>query len=123
MKSLMFRILLVLSIFLSSSLLLAQATGTSRLVLDQAGPSLVDVNAYIYKYYPDSATVGITLTGVVCSGSSSPFVCVVNFPAFTPGSHTLTLSASNVAGEGPKSSSISFTFVVLPSAPINLRIQ
>lgn len=98
-------------------------TPTSRLAWDQGAPDLATAQAYAYTYYADGATTGTALTGVTCTGTAAPFTCSAAFPAFTPGNHTLTLTAKNVAGEGPKSSPLSFVFVVLPSAPQNVRIQ
>lgn len=96
----------------------AQATGTSKLAWDQPSvPDAATAQAFTYKYYADGATTGVTCTG------TAPVTCQVNYPAFTPGSHTLTLTASNVAGESPKSAVFSFTFVVIPAAPNNIRIQ
>jgi len=101
--------------------ILGQATLTSKLGFDQGGLSLAEVNAYIYRYYPDGAVNGINLI-TICTGVSSPFICVAAFPAFTPGMHSITITSSNAAGESPKSSAFSFTFVILPSAPLNPRI-
>jgi hypothetical protein len=104
------------------------ATPGVSLAWDIAGADLVTVQGYTYRYYPDGATPdgatpGTVLTGVTCSGAASPFTCSVPFPAFTPGSHTLTLTAANVAGESIPSAPFSFVFVVVPGAPSNIRIQ
>lgn len=102
----------------------AQPPGSSnqRFTFDQAAPTLADAQAYTYRYYPDNATVGIAFTGVTCSGTTSPFVCSVLIPAFTPGNHSITLTAANIAGESAKSSPFAFVFVVTPSVPVNIRI-
>lgn len=100
----------------------AQATTTSRIEWDQAAVDLATAQAYTYRYYADGATTGTAFSGVTCSGTASPFVCRVNFPAFTPGSHSLTLTAANAAGESAQSAAISFTFVVIPAVPSNPRI-
>lgn len=104
------------------------ATTANKIAWEQQAPSLADAQAYVYKYYPDGAATGIVLTGVTCTSTTSPTgtivpQCEVAFPAFTPGSHTLTLTASSVAGESVKSTPLSFAFVVIPSAPNNLRIK
>lgn len=103
----------------------APATASSRLAWDQAAPTLAEANAYTYRYYPDGATAGIAFAAgsVTCSGTASPFVCIVNFPAFTPGNHTLTLTAANVAGESAPSVVLTFQMVVTPAVPANPRIQ
>jgi hypothetical protein len=89
----------------------------------QAAPTLQDAGSYTYKYYADGATTGTTITSVSCSGSASPFACETPIPAFTPGSHTIALTASNLAGESEKSALFSFTFVVTPAAPGNISIK
>lgn len=89
----------------------------------QPAPTLADASGYTYKYYPDGATTGVTFTGVTCAGSAAPFTCEVLIPAFTPGNHSITITASNVAGESPKSAPFAFTFVVTPAAPVSIRIK
>jgi hypothetical protein len=115
----------LISILTFASVASAQppATGTSKIGWDQAAPSLAEAQGYIYKYYPDSATVGTTLNLVTCIGTISPYQCEVAFPAFTPGAHTLTITAGNIAGESAKSSPLNFAFVVTPSIPTNLKIK
>ena len=119
MKRVLLTLILVLAI---PSISWSQATTISRLAIDQGAPDLVTANSYTYKYYPDNAIAGIVLS-FTCTGTSSPFLCTTSFPAFTPGAHTLTVTASNIAGESPKSGILSFTFVIIPSVPTNLRIQ
>lgn len=98
------------------------ATPSNSILWDQGGPDVVTVNAYTFKYYPDGAAAGVAFTAaVVCTGTAAPFTCKVPYPAFTPGPHTVQITASNVAGESPKSAPLSFTFTVVPSAPTNLR--
>ena len=119
------RILLFTTLLLLVSSYVNAQTGTpsSKLTWDQQSSDLATAQAFTYKYYPDSSVTGTTLVGVICTGTTAPFVCQSPFPAFTPGAHTLTLTASNLAGESAKSLVISFTFVVIPSAPSNIRIQ
>jgi hypothetical protein len=100
----------------------AQVVSSSRLGWDQPNATAAEASSYTYKYYPDGATTGTVLTGITCSGTTT-VACSAVFPAFTPGAHTLTISATNSAGEGPKSAAFNFTFVVLPSAPVSLRVQ
>ncbi len=100
------------------------AGANSKIAWDQPAGTLVEAQAYTYKYYPDSAATGTTLVGVTCAGTTAPFQCEVAFPAFTPGSHTLTLTAGNIAGESAKSSPpLSFVFVVTPGIPGNVHIK
>lgn len=89
---------------------------------DQAAPSLADANAYVYKFYLNGAAVGVIAAPVVCSGAASPFLCVTLIPAFTPGTHAIQATASNAAGESPKSSPFTFTFIVTPGTPSGFRI-
>lgn len=95
----------------------------SKLAWDQVAPSLADASGYSYFYYADGATPRTALANVTCVGTSTPFQCSVNFPAFTPGNHTIAVSASNIAGESAKSNPLAFIFVVVPGVPTNLRIQ
>jgi hypothetical protein len=119
------RILIAIAILLVSSVVYAQppATGGNKLGWDQAASSLAEAQGYTYKYYPDSATTGTTLISITCVGATSPYQCEVAFPAFTPGNHTVTLTASNLAGESVKSAPLNFTFIVTPGAPTNLKIK
>ena len=116
--------LVVMLGLLSNGPVFAQAPATSAngLGWDQAAPDLATAKSYVYRAYPDAATVGMILGNVTCSGVASPFSCRADFPAFTPGSHTVTITAANVAGESAKSVPFSFTFIVQPSVPTNLRI-
>lgn len=103
-------------------------TTASKIAWDQQAPSLAEAQAYAYKYYADGAATGVALTGVVCTSITAPTggvvpQCEAPFPAFTPGSHSLALTAANDAGESVKSAPISFVVVVIPAAPNNLRIK
>lgn len=103
----------------------AQVVATDKLAWDQPAPDLATAQAYTYKYYLDAVATGITLTGVTCTSAGTPVVisCKTAFPAFTPGSHTLTITATNAAGESPKSAVYSFQLVVVPGAPTNIRSE
>lgn len=96
---------------------------TSQLAWDQQNVgSAAEAQAFTYTMYEDGSTLGTPLTGVTCSGS--PIIsCRAPFPAFAPGPHTLNLTASNIAGESLHSLEFPFIFVVVPSAPKNLRIE
>lgn len=103
----------------------AQTTVTiaNKVGWDQVAPSLAIAQSYTYRYYPDVATTGIVLTGVTCTGAASPYQCEVTFPAFTPGTHTLALTAGSGGSESEKSAPLSFAFIVVPAVPTNLRIK
>lgn len=126
MKKILFTLLAALAF---SAVSLAQAGQTqqvyvaSHLTWSEAGPDLPTVSGYSYQYFADGSTTAAALSGVSCSGTASPFTCSVSMPAFTPGSHSLTLVASDVAGASQPSSAISFTFVVAPSTPTGLAIK
>ena len=117
------KLILLAAFLLVANLANSQAIATSKLIWDQPGTiSIPEATAFTYKYYPDNAVAGIVLTNVTCSGTST-ITCQANFPAFTPGAHTLTISSSNAAGESAKSSPFAFVFVVTPGTPFNIRIQ
>lgn len=97
------------------------ATPSNTVAFDQDAADLATVQAFTFRHYPDGVIVGVPLTGVTCTGTTSPFACKVAFPAFTPGPHALTLSAANEAGESLKSTPFAFRFVVIPNPPRNLR--
>ena len=122
MKKILFTVILLLI----ANVVSAQnpnAVATSKLGWDQEAITLAEVQGYTYKYYADAATTGIALTSVVCAGSVSPFQCEAPFPAFTPGNHSIQITASNLAGESPKSTPpLDFTFVVTPVTPSRVRI-
>lgn len=102
-------------------------TPTNKLVWNEQGPDLPTVQAYVFKVYADGAAAGTVAAAVVCGVRQLPdttgFTCFLPFPAFTPGSHTLTLTASNAAGESAQSAALAFTMLVTPVVPGGLRIQ
>lgn len=98
------------------------ASSTSNLQWDQDAPSLAEAQGYTYKAYPDGLQSNFVLTGVNCAGTASPFICTVPFPAFTPGNHTLHITASNADAESLPSNDLAFRFIVVPAAPRSLRI-
>jgi hypothetical protein len=99
------------------------ATGSSKFTWTISSPTLADAQAYTYRVYADGSVTGIVLSGVTCTGAASPFVCEAPIPAFTPGNHTATLTASNIAGESAKSDPLGFNFVVTPSKPGNFGLK
>lgn len=120
------------SVFLTIALLLTfagvsnaqtPAVSTSFLEWDQDAPTLQDAIGYTYRYYPDGGS-GQPLANVACQTTQSPtvFLCRAPFPAFTPGNHTVEITASNLAGESTRSNLLAFIFVVTPAAPSGLRI-
>lgn len=118
------RVLILLLVFSASAFAQPQATPTSVFFFDQPAPDVATAQAYTYKLYADGSTTGQTLTGVVCAAgaTSAVQVCRVPIPAFQPGQHSITLSATNAAGESPKSAAFTFTLVAVPGTPGNIRI-
>jgi hypothetical protein len=122
------RIVLVCILLLAATTLSVQpvhaqpVTTANHLAWDQPGPDLLTVQTYGWNLYADAATTGVVLAGPVISGTVSPFQVVAPFPAFAPGTHTVSVSAFDLSGESPKSNVISFQFVVIPLSPVNLRI-
>lgn len=100
-----------------------QATVNNRFEWDQVAPSVNEAALYVFKYYLDNGTVGVTFASVSCVGTLSPFLCSVSVPNMNQGAHTIQLTASNTAGESPKSAPFAFAFVVQPGAPANIRIR
>ncbi len=99
------------------------ATATSKFAWNQDGTDLPTVTLFTYKYYLDGAQTGLAFPSTVqCSGTNTPFQCVVNIPIFTAGSHTVTITAANQGGESPKSAPLTFIYVTSPSAPATLRL-
>ena len=127
MRLRMFGLVFCLSL-IATAVSAQSATGSSKLAWTQAGPDLAAVQSFVYRHYDDASTTGIAMpTATVKCVEQVPvvagiFECEVGFPAFAPGAHTLTLSASNAAGESAKSVPLVFTFFVVPSPPTILRI-
>lgn len=117
--------LLVLIVFvvLTASALAQTAVPGQKFAWDQAAPDLASAQGYTYKHYDDGVAAAVVFTGVTCTGAASPFACEVLIPAYTPGSHSLTVTASNIAGESVKSIPFAFAFVVTPGAPVNIHIK
>lgn len=119
------KLLLTLALVLASTAAYAQApvaTGASKFAWDQPAPDVATAQAYTYKYYADNAATGVVLTPIACTTVSTVFTCTVPIPAFTPGVHSVTVTAANAAGESAKSASLSFQMIVQPLAPLNLRL-
>lgn len=103
----------------------AQTVGgpSSKFGFDQAALTVADANAFTYRAYLDGSAVGVVVTTTcVASAVTSVHTCTAPIPALTPGTHTVQLTAANVAGESLKSAAMSFTIVAVPSAPSSLRI-
>ena len=116
------RLAIVIGILLMATAAAAQtATPSKSLAWDQPDATLTEALAYTYTHYDDAGLTGVALTGVTCV-TGVPVTCSAPFPAFTPGAHTVAITATNEAGESLPSTPLPFTFVIIPSAPVNLRI-
>ena len=113
-------LLTILFVSITSIASAQPATSKSKLLWDQDAIDLITANSNIYKIIKDTSPPEV-LSDVVCTGSTSPFVCSVSFPAFTPGSHSITITAGNAAGDSLPSAPLAFTFVIIPTPPKNLR--
>lgn len=117
------KLLLALLLAFVPTFVLAQSG--SRLVWDQEAPDLATAQGYSYFMRVDSDTTRYQLSGVVCSGTASPFTCyITQAPAglsVPSGTHAITLTASNDGGlfESPQSAPLT---VMVPTAPANVRI-
>lgn len=121
MKKILFTLVIL---FLSLMPVYGQsAISTSKIGWDQDATTLIEAQGLTYKYYADASVTGVAFVTVSCVGTVSPYQCEVAFPAFTPGTHSITLTAGNLAGESIKSLPLGFTFVVIPTAPKNLKIK
>lgn len=107
-------------------LLLAATAGaqtvvqTDHLGWDQTAPALADATRYAYTPTVDGAAKP-ALVNVACTGSASPFACVGDYPALTPGSHSLTLTATDGTLASTPSLPFGFVFAINPAQPQNLR--
>jgi len=95
-----------------------------RLQWTQAADSLALARGYQYLAYSDGATPGAALAGTSCADQTPPaaglYLCGAPFPAYQPGPHQVQVAASSGLAESPKSAALSFTFVTVPAAPMNL---
>lgn len=99
------------------------ATASSKLVWMMTGQDLNTVQGYGYKWYLDGSATGNQFSGVLCSGVTPSFECVVAFPPVTQGNHSVRISATNAAGEGELSDPFAFAFVGSPSKPTGITIR
>lgn len=126
LRSFILSLLFLITLSLSAS---AQTNVTPGRTLgwDQPAVNQAEASSFVYKTYTDGSNTGVTLSDVACTApvAGSPvgtFPCSAPFPAATPGSHSLTATASNAAGESLQSTPFAFIFVVLPNPPRNLRL-
>ena len=99
-----------------------QATGASRFAWDQPNLSAAEAQLLTYNLRVDGSTTPVVLSNVSCLDVAGVTVCGCPIPAFTPGNHTSTVSAQNVAGESLPSNVLTFQFIIVPNAPVNFRL-
>jgi hypothetical protein len=117
--------ILLLSLLLVPSIAYSQnpvATASQKFGWDQDIAEGENVPALVFKYYADGSTTGVVFTGVICGGTAPTLSCTVPIPAFTPGNHSIRISASNIAGESALSVPFDFALIVVPAAPRAIRI-
>ena len=117
----------MIDILFALVLLQPPVTTAQQFVWDQGASDLTTAQSYTYTLYLDGAATGAVLTPVSCVVKSPAvvglFECSSAIPAITPGAHTATITARNIAAESAPSAALAFTFVAVPSAPQNVRIR
>jgi hypothetical protein len=80
----------------------------------QEAGTLQEAQSYVYRYYLDGATNGAAFSGVVCTGTASPWSCQAPLPVTLGGEHTITVTAELTTGErGGMSAPATFTIELL----------
>lgn len=119
------RLLLVFVVFGLAVPAVAQtATPGSKFAWTQSADATT-AQAYTWKIYNDGATTGVALAPVTCVAGTPTTTanCTVPIPPYTPGAHTMTITATNAAGESVKSDPLTFTMVAIPAKPGTPSIQ
>lgn len=123
MKRLM--LLSAISIFLLTASAAAQnpiLVAGNKWGIFQDGQTLVEVQAFTYRYYLDGSSTGAVIA-FTCTGTATPFSCVSGpTPIFSRGNHTISFTAANQSGESGKSTPFAFEFVTNPNTPTGTRI-
>lgn len=92
-----------------------QGQASNKLNWTQDALSLADAQSYTYRLYADGSLTGTVVSSVTCNGTTSPYACQIPFPIFSPGNHTIQLTAENITGESAKSTPpFAFVFPVAP---------
>jgi hypothetical protein len=97
-----------------------------RLGWDQPAASVAEANAFRYIISLDGQTP-LLPTEAVCTGTVSPFLCTVPFPAVIPGvQRSVTVTARKVIDgstflDSAVSAPLVFRLEVVPGTPVNLR--
>jgi hypothetical protein len=101
----------------------AQAGPNTEFIWTQPARDAATAQALTYRYYVDGDADGKVLAGVTCAGAPT-ILCVAPVPAFTPGNHSIQLTAGNAAGETAKSVPFAFSYgSVLPEVPVGLKLR
>lgn len=122
------RIVIALSlllVLLASSAEAQTAIPGSSLGWDQAADSAAEAGALLYEAAFDGLAP-VALSGVVCTGTVSPFQCAAPLVGLRNGAHMVAVRAVAVVDgtrlESPLSAVFNFLWVAVPNAPSNLRI-
>lgn len=96
-----------------------------RIGWDQPAASPEEANSYQYRFSLDGGPATVA-AGVTCTGAASPYTCVGNFPATTPGQHSLVIVARRIVDattflDSAPSAAFVFRLEVVPGTPANLR--
>jgi len=107
------RFLFIASFVLVASVASAQpATPQNHLGWTQVGQTQAVAQGATYNIYVDALPSSV-MAGVTCVTSGSDSTCKGNWPAMTPGTHTVTLTQVIQTAESTKSVPLSVTFVVV----------
>lgn len=106
-----------LSVMITASAAQAQ---TRTLAWDQEAPTVAAAQGYTYTPYVNDAVVP-PLTGVTCTGATSPFVCQAPLPASigVPDTKLELTAKTPLGGESLKS----LPLFLAPAVPLRLRQQ
>lgn len=120
--------LMVLCFAAAASPAWAQAANSgNKLRWDELGQIAATANTATYPMYPDSGSIATAVAAVSCVAAIAPLnpgadtTCTGNFPAFTPGNHSLQLTQAFAGVESAKSNTLTFQFVVAV-VPSSVRI-
>lgn len=128
MRMKQFGLVSLLVLTFAASVSAQSANSANKLRWDELAQAPAVATSASYNPYADgSATAGGALASVTCVAAVAPLnpasdsTCTANFPAFTPGNHTLAITQVLSGAESTKSNTLTFQFVVAV-VPTQLRI-
>lgn len=117
---------LVTLLLLSAVPLFAQvATPSNHFAWSEVGQAAPAAQVATYNLYVDGSAFGTPLLSVTCTANlltPANADCLAPIPAMTLGLHVVTLTQVITGAESPKSSSLSFTFVIVVT-PTSLSVK